>query len=63
VLLEVGEEIGRLRWSPTGSEVACSDPSGVHLVDVATAEVSMSRTATLSIGPGEETLIITRPST
>jgi Tol biopolymer transport system component len=40
-LLVVGEEIGRVLWSPTGSEVAYSDPSGIHTVDVATGEVSL----------------------
>ena len=41
MLLEVGEEIGRPVWSPTGSEDAYADPGGVHIVDVATGEVSL----------------------
>ena len=41
ILLVAGEEIGRIRWSPTGSEVAYADASGVHIVDVATGEVSL----------------------
>jgi len=41
MLLEVGDEIGRLSWSPTGSEVAYTDPSGLHVVDVATGEASL----------------------
>jgi Tol biopolymer transport system component len=42
ILVEVGEEIGRPVWSPTGSEVAYADPSGVHVVDVATGDVSLA---------------------
>jgi dipeptidyl aminopeptidase/acylaminoacyl peptidase len=41
MLLEVGEEITRLLWSPTGSEVAYADASGVHIVDLATGTVSL----------------------
>lgn len=41
MLVEVGGEITRVLWSPTGSEVAYSDASGVHILDVATGEVSL----------------------
>jgi hypothetical protein len=34
-----GNEINRVLWSPTGSEVAYSDQNGVHIVDVATGDV------------------------
>jgi Tol biopolymer transport system component len=42
ILVEVGEEIDRPIWSPTGSMVAYADSSGVHVVDVATGEVSLA---------------------
>jgi Tol biopolymer transport system component len=41
VLLEVGEEIDRVLWSPTGSEVAYADSAGIHIVDVATSALSL----------------------
>ena len=40
-LLVVGEEIDRIGFSPTGSQVAYSDPNGVHIVDVETGADSL----------------------
>lgn len=41
MLFDVGEDITRVLWSPTGSEIAYSDSNGIHIVDVATGGVSL----------------------
>lgn len=38
-LLVVGDEVNRVAWSPLGSDVAYSDPSGVHILQVANGDV------------------------